>query len=354
MNGVKLLIVEDNEDDLSTCKDTIERYIDERNRVIDPVYCKDLERAVKELDNSFDGAIIDLKLASNGDEGNKVIAEIDKSFLRIPVAILTGTPDTADASFSNIGVFKKGDPGAGYVDLFDIFWGIHNTGLTRIMGGRGIIEETLSRVFHRNLLPQKDKWVAYGEADSARTEKALLRHSLNHLLQLLDEDGDRCFPEEMYMSPPLVDKIQTGSIVKSVAEDLWFAVLSPACDLAVRSSGEFKTNRILLVEIENEQEVLSAALDGITKAAKKITKRAKVCGNGYTKYYHWLPKTDFYAGGFLNFRKLITLTTEDYDSKYERPAVQISPSFVKDIVARFSSYCARQGQPDIDLDGLLG
>ena len=28
--------------------------------------------------------------------------------------------------------------------------------------------------------------------------------------------------------------------------------------------------------------------------------------------------------------------------------IQISPSFVKDIVARFSSYYARQGQPNID------
>lgn len=35
---------------------------------------------------------------------------------------------------------------------------------------------------------------------------------------------------------------------------------------------------------------------------------------------------------------------------FENPSVQISSLFLKDIVARFSSYYARQGQPDIDYE----
>ncbi|MFQ2549269.1 hypothetical protein ACK305_18520, partial [Aeromonas caviae] len=38
----------------------------------------------------------------------------------------------------------------------------------------------------------------------------------------------------------------------------------------------------------------------------------------------------------------------ELSSQYDKPLIQISPAFVKDIVSRFSSYYARQGQPDID------
>lgn len=352
MSAFRLLIVEDQEQELSVCRDTVARYKDEKQREVELVECRSVKEAFEKLDNSFDGAIIDLRLADQGDEGNQVVSRIAESHFRIPVAILTGTPDAADSDFAHIGVFKKGDSGAGYADLLDRFWGIHNTGLTRIMGGRGIIEETLNRVFRENLLPKRDKWVAYGATDSSKTEKALLRYALSHLLQLLDDDGGRCFPEEMYLHPPLSDKIRTGSIVKQKDGD-WFAVMNPACDLVIRGNGNYKTDRILLVEIERESDVVGLALDGIQKADKKKSKLRTVFGNNHTDYYHWLPKTDFFSGGFLNFRKLSTITKDDFGEKFQAPEIQISPSFVKDVVARFSSYYARQGQPDIECDDFI-
>lgn len=352
MKAFRLLIVEDDDQDLTACRDSVARYKDEKQRDVELVECRSVEDAFEQLDNTFDGAIIDLKLDSQGDEGNQVVNRIEKSHFRIPVAILTGTPDAADLNFAYIGVFKKGDPGAGYADLLDRFWGIHNTGLTRIMGGRGIIEDTLNKVFRKNLLPQKDKWIAYGETDSSRTEKALLRHAINHLHQLLDDDEDRSFPEEMYLHPPLSGKIRTGSIVRDKGGD-WFTVMNPACDLVIRGNGNFKTDRILLAEIEKENDVLGLALDGIQNVDKKKKKLKTVFGNNHTDYYHWLPKTDFFPGGFLNFRKLSTSTKDEFGDKFRTLEIQISPSFVKDVVARFSSYYARQGQPDIECDGFI-
>ena len=76
--------------------------------------------------------------------------------------------------------------------------------------------------------------------------------------------------------------------------------------------------------------------------------------NNKSSYYHWLPQTKFFKGGFLNFRKLETLDIEKFSEIFKTPPkIQISPSFVKDIVARFSSYYARQGQPDIDFDKFI-
>jgi hypothetical protein len=359
MKVFRLLIVEDNDQELATCRDTIARYKDEKHREVDLIACKNVEEAFEKLDNSFDGAIIDLKLGNQGDEGNQVVKRIAESYFRIPVAILTGTPDVADSNFAYIGVFKKGDPDAGYDNLLDRFWEIYNTGLTRIMGGRGIIEETLNNVFRKNLLPKKDKWVAYGEKEPCRTEKALLRYALNHLLQLLDDDGERCFPEEIYLIPPLTDKIRTGSIVREKSSEQRFVVMTPACDLVIRGegkskNGKYKTDRILIVEIEKQDEVLEQALKNITKTDKKKKKLEAVFGNSYTDYYHWLPEIDSCkGGGFLNFRKLISLPKENFDKEFDKPEIQISPFFVKDIVARFSAYYARQGQPDIDFTHLI-
>jgi hypothetical protein len=77
----------------------------------------------------------------------------------------------------------------------------------------------------------------------------------------------------------------------------------------------------------------------------KIDKRLS---NSLELYLHCLPKTNRFAGGLLNFRKISTISIDGYTENYDKPDIQISPSFVKDIISRFSSYYARQGQPDID------
>ena len=212
-------------------------------------------------------------------------------------------------------------------------------------------------------------------------EKGLLRHTLNHLLQLLDSDVENCFPEEVYLHPPLVPTLQTGSIVKRKAEDVFFVVLNPACDLIVRGNGDFKTDRILLVEIDNDQimdEVRGMQNSRNGKQLKKIEncqyhhpesecyksavnaskESLERCVAGFLRnthdlFHHWLPQTDYFPGGFLNFRKLSTRTKSEFEAEFDSPEIQISPSFVKDVIARFSSYYARQGQPDIDSSTFL-
>ena len=162
------------------------------------------------------------------------------------------------------------------------------------------------------------------------------------------------FPEEVYLYPPLLDKITTGSIVKN--DDKWFVVLSPACDLVPRKkkNTKFNTDSILLVEMEREDTTVANVLCGNSGTKDKKNRLTRLCTNRYT-YYHWLPKTKFldkeplnFAGGFLNFRKLQTVEANDFVEAFGSPRIQIAPSFVKDIVARFSSFYARQGQPDID------
>ena len=361
MSELHILIVEDDEQDIRRCRNAVNRYKKEKDRDINLVECKTLNEALERLDHSFDGAIIDLKLADKGDEGNQVIEEIEKLFFRIPIAIFTGNPgnwnDNLNEKIMLIDVFIKGE--IRYYQLLDRFWNIYDTGLTRIMGGRGKIEESLSKIAARSLFFQIDRWIEYSEKyGQDRTEQALLRSTLSHLLQLLDEQQKHCFPEEVYLCSPLLDDITTGSIVKEKTSDQPFVVLSPACDLVpIGENGEFKTERILLVEIDNTNDIVDEVLtktgiqrinEGSTKRKKTKKQLEELFKNNYAFYYHWLPKTNFFPGGFLNFRKLKTLNKTDFDNEFKTPSIQISPPFVKDIVSRFSSYYARQGQPNID------
>ena len=357
MSVFKLLVVEDDEQDLNTCIDTVERYKEQNQREIELVTCRNITEAIQSLDNSFDGAIIDLRLGAVGDEGNQVIKTINENQYRIPIAILTGTPNSADRNFQYIGVFRKGDQGAGYDDLLNRFWRIHETGLTRIFGGRGTIETHLSKVFWDNLLPQIEKWEEYGETDSKRTENALLRHTLHHLIQLIDEDTEKCFPEEFYLHPPLTEQIRTGVIVQEKDNDTWYVVMSPDCDLVVRKNKEIRnTDRILLVEVVPATKYFDW-YDRATIANQSESKKRKLTRElKNNKFYlHCLPETDIFTLGFLNFRHLFSVNEDEFKTRFKTPPeIQISPPFVKDIVARFASYYARQGQPDIDFDKFIG
>ena len=344
MNRIKILLIEDERDQQDIFKEAVDVIKSKKDLIVEYEIAKNVQEAKAKLDGSFDGTIIDLKLGGDEEGGNDIVFQLGESFTRIPVIFVTAFPDSVTDHPSVISTRSR-DRGTYESDL-QLFKEICDTGLTRIMGGRGNIEKSLSTVFLENLLPRVETWVSYGKEDSARTERALLRHTLNHLTQLLEEGEDHFFPEEVYLFPPLSEKFTTGSMVKM--NDQWIVILSPACDLVVRNNGNFKTDRILLVETEKENMVVHKALKKITKRGSKKRKLQEVFNNNFTDYYHWLPETTFLDGRFLNFRRLKNMEQDKFQEKFCKPEIQISPSFVKDIVARFSSFYARQGQPDIE------
>ena len=353
---LRILVVEDVEDELETCRATVETYQHERNRNIELVECSNVTQAFAQLDNSFDGAIIDLRLGADGDEGNEVIKKINTERFPIPIMVLTGTPNAVDPNLDYVGVFKKGDADAGFYNLLDSLWRIYDTGITRILGGRGIIHACLGKLFWNNLFPQIDKWTQYGQAHPGSAEKALLRHAVNHLIQLIDEDIEHCFPEEFYLHPPLTEDMRTGSILTEREGGRRFVVMSPSCDLVVRGDGKRKTDRILVVEVVSPQE-LFPWYDGSSMSATSKTKRRDLDAalkNNRGLYYHCLPETEFGPLGFIDFRRLLSFAEDELKARFQTPPeVQVSPPFAKEIVARFSSYYARQGQPDIHFGTFL-
>lgn len=335
----KLLLVEDDESDRQGFVASVNRYNHENDTTIQVVECPDVAQALERLDHSFDGAVIDMKLGSEGGEGNEILKALDARNVRIPIIILTGTPDDADDSFVHIEVKKKGE--ADNIDIIEDFHQIHASGLTKIMGARGLFETLLSEVYKNNILTQKDAWKVYGQEDADQSEKALMRHVLNHLVHMVDLDEESCVAEEFYIFPPMNRVFRTGSIVKSKADNSLHAIMNPACDLAVREDGQFKARNITLCRAKTleecaEQEPKTAAQ--LKQSLFPLNKR---------NCYHSLPGTSFFGQRFLDFESIQSLPSNDVGELYEGPVIQIAPAFMKDIVARFSSFYGRQGQPGL-------
>lgn len=338
---LQLLLVEDEEDAVSQYLEVLEDYRKETGRQIEMRVCESLSDARKNLDYSVDAAIVDLNLGRGTPGGADVISELREHF-RVPVAVLTGNPFDADREPPVIEVFTKGKHG--FEEVLDCLWEPYHIGLTHIMGGRGELEDQLNAVFLNNLLPTLKEWVRYGQHDIERTKKALLRFALGHLVANLDGDETPCYPEEVYLSPPLTKKLTTGSLVKRKNDAALYVVMTPACDLVPRN-GQPKASSIQLVEILPEDGVFET-LEGNVKA--RNSKQLKLRSNNFKPCFHWMPKSKSVSGGFLDFREVQSVQRGEFDSEFEQLDARIAPGFIKDIVSRFSAFYARQGQPEIN------
>ncbi|AEY67528.1 response regulator [Clostridium sp. BNL1100] len=339
----KLLLIEDAAVDAEACQDTVKRMnIEAGEDAFQLCIAESYEKGIAELKNDYDGVIVDIKL--DGDHnGNQIIRAIIEKY-RVPVAVMTGTPDTELEEGSPIRIYKKGE--TSYEDIIKSLYRASSTGLFNVLGGTGIIEKVMNQIFWMNLYPQISLWQEKKE-QGIDTEKVLLRYAISHIQELMDNEGTAYVTEEMYIKPPVVEGIKTGTIYHSNKDEKYYIVLSPPCDLAVHS-GKIKTDRILICEIDNHDSVNQEVADKAQKRDKKKDNIENAIKNNYTDYYHWLPENSLFCGGYINFRKVITFSPAEFVTEFERPIIKIQEYFVKSILNRFSVYYARQGQPDFD------
>lgn len=376
MNNMKLILIDDDDQEALSCSGALQDFNEDNQCDIQLEIHKTIQSALNALERSyFDGAIIDMKLGDSGIEGNQALDVIRQHLKRIPVAIYTATPDVADDEdgIPLIGVFKKGDKE--YKDIIHKFYDIYKTGLTKIMGGKGQIEQSLSQIFIKHLLPEivtvlgngstgsESNWVRYAKINSHETEEALLRHTINHLTHELYKSDGKCYPDEMLIRLLGPTPIKTGCILKHKESGIFYIVMSPACDLAERKSesseGESRkcnTDRAMLVEIQNLDDILSnneKYEKASTETQKENIKKSlfgSIKANKGGQYYHWLPILDScQEGAAINFRRVSTYDEADLNKYFGNPVIQVASPFLKDIISRFSSYYARQGQPDINV-----
>lgn len=341
---IKLLLVEDDEGDRQGFEQSVSRFNHEHGTEFEVVPLATLHETLNTLDSSFDCAVIDMKLGDAGGEGNEVLKALSEANVRMPVVILTGTPGEADDGFVHIEVLKKGD--ADHIQILEDFRQVYESGLTKVMGGRGLLEKSLSHVFKFNLLSQKEAWKRYGQQDPDKSEKALMRHVMNHLVSMVDMDEESCVPEEFYIHPPVDNFTRTGSVVQCKQTKDYYAILTPLCDLTTRADGEINARKLMLCRIASFDDCVSE-LPQAKQNKKGHTTLKENLERNKKGSYHFLPRTEFFEGGYLDFEALTSVPKAGFQEQFNDPFLQVSPAFIKDIIARFSSHFGRQGQPTL-------
>lgn len=370
---IKLLIVEDNELDRQIYLDSIKNINQELspNFVVDPIVKLNKQAgldAINAMKDELNGAFIDLKLATGQavdvSEGNELIGEIYQK-LRFPIVVLTNTPGDFNGNFKTslfLQLINKTD--ADYKVIIMTLVNIYQTGITKILGRKGMIEKMLDEIFWKNISHTLGEWLPVSDS-----EKPLLRYTLTHLQEHLEisDDGsefDMVYPIENYIVPTIKDYFFTGDIViENNNNNKRFVVLNPACDLAPHGEQKKpKTSQVVLVELQkyddtplgssikkaNKTAATEEEAFAIEKAKEAIIKL--ITNNGSPQYYY-LPDTSIVKGGLINFQRIISIKYADL-SNYKIEAT-ITSSFVKDIIAKFSFYYSRQGSPDFDFKRLL-
>ena len=341
----KFLLIEDSTEDSDLFQDTIKRMnIAASEEMYQITIAATYDEEISMISDDFNGVIIDIKL--DGDHtGNEIVREIMQNY-RLPVAIFTGTPDTEQVKGSPIIVYKKGE--ASQEEIITNLCSVSDTGLFKVLGGTGILETAMNQVFWRNLYPQIELWKTK-KGNGIDTERVILRYAISHIQELIDIEIPAHVTEEMYICPPVSPILKTGSIIEAKDDGLCCIVLSPPCDLSLHN-GKIKTECVLLCEIEDHKETNIKIIGDATSQKSQEKLISKAINNNYSDYYHWLPENSLFAGGYINFRKVITYSPEEIHEQFYPSRLKVQEGFVKAILARFSSYYARQGQPDFDFE----
>lgn len=363
MNNLKLLIVEDDKDFRDSYQKQIRLFNLENNDcVIVPEYAEDEAKAKTALKSGqIDAAIIDLKL-SNTDvdyKGNELV-DIIKANLRFPVFIVTANPEKIEEEKQNqndlFRIRVKGSDDGNFTSILGEFKKIHLTGITKILGKSGQIENHLNTIFWNHLSNSMGVWINDNTRTPEEKQKTLLRYTLTHIqehLELTEEsDFENYHPAEIYITPTVKPNVFTGDIVSENQTGNNYIVLTPSCDLA-----QAKAKDILLVTIEREDTgLLSETINIIKKgkASQEVIKDAEttlkaLINNSYSNKYHFLPRYKNISAGIVNFQKINSIRAKDFRDNFTRIAA-INSSFTKDIVARFSYYYSRQGSPDFNIE----
>lgn len=342
--------------------------------------CLDFNDAIENIKKyRFDLTILDLKdddafEIDEGSEtaGEKVFNEI-KSLRFMPIIFYSAVAHRVENLASP---FVKVVRREGAVSLRPVIKKIFDTKIPHLL--RHLEEE--QRNYMWDQLSNGSKY--YSELHDSSEVAYLLARRLGNVLESssvkrflssksptgLPADELKLHPIEMYIFPPLHNKMLSGDIVKFTIKgtpDYTFGVIiTPSCD--------FQNNKIAYIliakcEYLSTQEELKAAkkywddlkhatatkgnqpnqaprkqLENLIKSNRKDTQEGR---------FHFLPGTFFLPDLVIDFKNLITIP-ENKICQLERIA-SIDNPFAEAIIAKFSKFYSRIGLPEVDFDEVL-
>lgn len=361
MADINILIVENDPNDIQAYQDTIRTINMGLNgeHVINSEIKTTEEEGLAALEQSdWSAAFIDLKLSSEdilaAQEGNNIVDRIYTK-RRFPVYIVTNTPGDVSPHFIESDFLKiKTKDGINYDKVFEDIIRIQESGILKIIGKQGLIEKYLDKIFWDNLSNSIDLWSKDDSRNSEQKEKSLLRYTILHMQEYLDEENYH--PSEFYITKPIKEDIFTGDII--TYNENRYIVLTPSCDMVVREdTGRRNTKRVLFCKIkdlENEVENYSLLTSETGATNRNRTRLNRYIQNNSKSNFHFVPRHKDIRAGLIDFQDKMTLDDNEVIELLENDSIDriatVSMPFLKDIISRYSSYYSRQGSPDFNSD----
>lgn len=330
------------------------------------------EAAIALFQKNFEAVIVDLMLVPKNDagkddeqiSGNLLLKNIiDREI--IPIIVRTGfSQKISDGINTNIIKVQSKDESS-FEEVISELINYYEDSIFRLLGSRGKVNNNIKEFFWK-IIPEcftnkKEELMALNKETQ---EVVLIRYISSWLSNrfMFNEKYLDVEPIEMYMFPNPITQVCSCDIYEDCDSKQKFLVLTPACDLA-----NSKTKEILFAKIKkyNEVQDFSEILekcsnkDGKGISNKNKNKIAQWSRNSDQKSmrYHFLPKVSFFEGGFIDFRSLITVEYDNEDNHFKDKNLKklgvLTDAFKRDVIARFSSYYHRQGQPSFNTDSIL-
>lgn len=334
---IKLIILEDDKDWCELYKESIDDYNSEDTNVY-TLECSvaDNMNQFYELmfTNDYDVLIADINIKDIMDGNTAIKKAVEK--LRIPVFVVSGDVSKLESNEKESCIYRIYQ--RDQIDLEDLFKEIADMFAENdynILKLGGEIDNKINKIYREsindaNLIntfrKQKNRLVRY--ITSRIADELRISDRYKH---------DEYKTIEVVIMPGIGEKIYSGDIVEYNNAD--YVIMNPPCDIE-----QNKTDFYLLCKIVYEP--LNEVFNKKTEENRKLALGNFV--NNNKSRYHLIPPTYKYKGGVLDFQNIITVGINDLIAEHKKATLAIE--FMKDIRCRFSSYYARQGQPQLIVD----
>ena len=92
MNAMKILLVEDAISEQQNFIEVVDDFNQKYDLMVEPDIVEDTWSALNKIDNSYNGAIIDMLLGNDQQGGNKIVRELANLPIKVPVICVTSFP----------------------------------------------------------------------------------------------------------------------------------------------------------------------------------------------------------------------------------------------------------------------
>lgn len=329
-------------------------------------------RLVEQSD--YDLIILDLqKEGRDFDEiaGIKVLQRI-KQIAFIPVIFYTGHAyKIQNLSSEIVGVVNKAE---GFENLKAEIQRIVNSKIALLKGQvYNHLRESLRKYFWETVDSEKKVFVP-GKSDVSLGYLLLRRFanslSKENIKQILDDDkikSDKAHPMEFYIFPVDQDSSKEEYLAGEIIEKdgIYYAILTPDCDLILRNTGSRKAEKILLAATKDFKSLSDyTKYDELKRKKDKSEKENQQLLNLVGKLKTWmgnrggeqdrfffLPATPFIENKVIDFQDKSMV---DYGKlKTYRRVAKLDLPYAQSMISSFIRYYNRIGFPDIDTDYII-